>query len=152
MTAEIIIIYFSGSGHTKKLASHIFSGIKSINQKVKLMNIDQIDEHDWQQLVAAKGIILGSPTYLGGLAGQFKLFLDQSSKKGLWVQQLLVDKLAAGFTVATYPSGDKLNTLIQMAIFAAQHGMIWVSNNELGSKEWRSQSDRLMVGFDGNLC
>jgi NAD(P)H dehydrogenase (quinone) len=42
--------------------------------------------------------------------------------------------MAAGFTVATYPSGDKLNTLIQMSVFAAQSGMIWVNNSGLGEK------------------
>ena len=134
MTAEIIVLYYSGSGHTKILANNILSGVKSINKKAKLINVQSIDERGWQQLISAKGIMLGSPTYLGGVAGQFKLFLDQTSQKGFWRNQMLVDKMAAGFTVATYPSGDKLNTLVQLALFAAQHGMIWVNNDELGSK------------------
>ncbi len=36
------------------------------------------------------------------------------------------DKLAAGFTNSKTMSGDKLNTLFDLAAFAAQHGMIWV--------------------------
>ena len=37
------------------------------------------------------------------------------------------DKIAAGFTNSASRSGDKLATLIQFAILAAQHGMHWVS-------------------------
>ena len=52
------------------------------------------------------------------------------------------DKLAAGFTNSSSQSGDKLNTLIQLSVFAAQHGMNWVSlgllpgnNSSQGSPE-----------------
>jgi multimeric flavodoxin WrbA len=48
--------------------------------------------------------------------------------------------VAAGFTNSASQSGDKLSTLIQLAVFAAQHGMIWVgldllpgNNNSKGS-------------------
>jgi len=37
------------------------------------------------------------------------------------------DKIAAGFTNSGSRSGDKLATLIQLALFAAQHGMHWVN-------------------------
>ena len=37
------------------------------------------------------------------------------------------DKIAAGFTNSGSRSGDKLSTLMQMALFAAQHGMHWVN-------------------------
>ena len=37
------------------------------------------------------------------------------------------NKIAAGFTNSGSKSGDKLSTLIQMALFAAQHGMHWVN-------------------------
>jgi len=52
------------------------------------------------------------------------------------------DKIAAGFTNSASQSGDKLNTLQTLAVFAAQHGMIWVgldilpgNNNSKGSVE-----------------
>jgi NAD(P)H dehydrogenase (quinone) len=38
--------------------------------------------------------------------------------------------LAAGFTNSAGMSGDKLLTLQQLAVFAAQHGMIWVTLGE----------------------
>ncbi|MHB0986643.1 MAG: hypothetical protein ACYC05_13770, partial [Sulfuricella sp.] len=52
------------------------------------------------------------------------------------------DKIAAGFTNSGSRSGDKLATLIQIALFAAQHGMHWVNlalppanNSTTGSEE-----------------
>ncbi|XGA66369.1 hypothetical protein M5524_25855 [Duganella sp. BuS-21] len=52
------------------------------------------------------------------------------------------DKLAAGFTNSASRSGDKLATLQQLFIFAAQHGMHWVNlglppgnNSSTGSEE-----------------
>jgi NAD(P)H dehydrogenase (quinone) len=132
---DIVIPYYSASGHTKALAEAILEGVKSINKNASLINISEITEKDWEALQSAEGIIFGSPTYVGGVAGAFKVFLDDSSSyKSFWVNQVLVDKMAAAFTVATYPSGDKLSTLMQLAIFAAQHGMIWVNNAGVGNK------------------
>ncbi len=37
------------------------------------------------------------------------------------------EAVAAGFTCSASQSGDKLNALQQLAVFAAQHGMLWVS-------------------------
>ena len=37
------------------------------------------------------------------------------------------DKIAAGFTNSGSRSGDKLATLIQLALFAARHGMHWIN-------------------------
>ena len=56
---------------------------------------------------------------------KFKLFMEASSL--VWGRQLWKDKLAAGFTNAGGLSGDKVNCLIDLAMFAAQHSMIWVS-------------------------
>lgn len=65
--------------------------------------------------------------YMGSASAPFKTFMDATSgtvfaKGGLWR-----DKLAAGFTNSASRSGDKLVTLQQIAIFAAQHGMHWIN-------------------------
>jgi NAD(P)H dehydrogenase (quinone) len=131
---SIIIPYFSKSGHTKKLAEHVLLGVKKFNDKASLIDVENMSDNNWLDLEEAKGIIWGSPTYMGSVAGEFKLFIDDLSDRGFWTEQKLMDKMAAGFTVATYPSGDKLNTLIQLSIFSAQHGMIWVNHNGTGSQ------------------
>jgi multimeric flavodoxin WrbA len=42
------------------------------------------------------------------------------------------NKIAAGFTNSGNMAGDKLHTLVDIALFAAQHGMIWVGLAEYG--------------------
>lgn len=130
----IAIAYFSKSGLTSETARHIAKGISSVqNCMVELVNVEDMTQQSWETLDAAEAMIFGTPTYMGSVAGPFKIFMDQSGSPA-WINQKWKDKLAAGFTVATHSSGDKLNTLIQMSIFAAQHGMIWVGQNQIGSK------------------
>lgn len=130
---KILILYYSGSGHTVKLAHYVSEGVNSVAGATSyILNIENINDEKKTILTKADGIIFGSPTYMGGAAGKFKVFMDNLGGN-FWVRQKWKDKVAAGFTVATYPSGDKLNTLIQLAIFAAQQGMIWVGQSEIGS-------------------
>lgn len=80
------------------------------------------------QLDASDAIIFGTPTYMGGPAGQFKCFADATGEK--WFQRKWVNKVGAAFTVSGGPSGDKLNTLEYCFILGMQHGMIWVGMGE----------------------
>jgi hypothetical protein len=61
---------------------------------------------------------------MGSASAPFKAFMESTS--AVWTLQGWRDKLAAGFTHSAAPSGDKLGTLTQLAIFASQHGMVWI--------------------------
>jgi len=143
---KIVIPYYSASGHTHRLAEAILEGVSLVNSDVSLINVDEMSEEYWSLLEKADVIIFGSPTFMGGVSGKYKLFLDETSYRGYWTEQKFVDKMAAGFTVATYPSGDKLNTIFQLAIFAAQYGMIWVNNCDIGNKVSSSSNDHNECG------
>ncbi len=122
--ATVAVVYHSGYGHTAEQAKAVVRGAEGVaGTKAILIAVEQVDEH-WTTLEAADAIIFGSPTYMGSASAQFKTFMDASSKA--WFTQLWKNKIAAGFTNSASQSGDKLNTLIQLAVFAAQHGMIWV--------------------------
>lgn len=138
---KIAIPFYSASGHTRHLAEAVLGGVKTITSDAHLIDIVGLTSNSWSLIEGADGIIFGSPTFMGGVAGQFKLFLDEFSYRGLWTEQKLVDKLASGFTVATYPAGDKLNTIMQLSIFAAQFGMLWVNNCGVGSKVSKTIED-----------
>lgn len=120
---SVAIVYHSGYGHTKVIAEAVARGVGSIGGSTPhLIPVDTIDAH-WDTLAAADAIIFGAPTYMGSASAQFKGFMDASSKHwGKWR-----DKIAAGFTNSASQSGDKLSTLTQLAVFAAQHQMIWTS-------------------------
>src|SRR5208337_2085622 len=120
---KIAIAYHSGYGHTARIAEHIAQGAHSAGAKVELIKVDAITDEGWQKLDDSDAIIFGAPTYMAGASAQFKAFEDATV--GRWVKQAWQGKLAAGFSNSGSPSGDKLSTLLQIFIFAQQHGMLW---------------------------
>lgn len=126
---NIIIIYHSGFGHTKKQAEAVHRGAAMVTN-AELMSVEKID---WQKLDAADAIIFGAPTYMGSVSAQFKFFMDETGTR--WLNKSWNDKIAGGFTNGGSPSGDKVNTLIQLALYATSMGMIWVGQKELPGKE-----------------
>jgi NAD(P)H dehydrogenase (quinone) len=120
---HVVVVYHSGFGHTAKVAQAVGEGAQA-----EIISVDSLDNAAWARLDAADAIIFGAPTYMGSASAPFKAFMDASSSR--WFSGAWKNKIAAGFTNSGHYSGDKLNTLIQLAIFAAQHGMIWVGNNE----------------------
>lgn len=135
---RIAIVYFSQSGTTALMAEAIASGARiGADTEASLLRIrpEHIREGRWQDdatlqaLCAADAIMFGAPTYMGGVAAQFKAFADATAP--LWFQRSWKHKLAAGFTISGSPSGDKLHTLDYLAILAAQHGMVWLNWDEL---------------------
>jgi multimeric flavodoxin WrbA len=130
---KIAIVFHSGFGHTKVMAERVKAGAELVpGTQVRLYPVEEIDAH-WMDLEGADAIIFGSPTYMGNVSGPFKTFMDASSKP--WLERKWLDKLATGFTISGTPSGDKLNTLQSLMIFAMQHGMIWVGNADLPFNE-----------------
>jgi NAD(P)H dehydrogenase (quinone) len=134
----VSIIYFSGSGHTTKLAEAVHKGAASVaGAQTHLIAISGDDiakgrysnDDVFAKLDASDAIIFGSPTYMGGPAAQFKAFADATG--GRWFAGAWRDKIAAGFTVSMGPSGDKLSTLHYFFTLAMQHGMVWIGQSEM---------------------
>lgn len=134
----VSVIYFSGSGHTAKMAEAVHKGAASVEGvKANLIAIsgDDIVKGRYQneavlaQLDASDAIIFGTATYMGGPAAQFKAFADASGIK--WFTGAWRDKVAAGFTVSGSPSGDKFSTLQYLHTLAMQHGMVWIGLGEM---------------------
>jgi NAD(P)H dehydrogenase (quinone) len=135
---KVAVVYHSGYGHTEVQAKAVGKGVEKVDGVELHMLTAENAQEQWELLKACDAIIFGSPTYMGSASAQFKTFMDASSKA--WYTRDWQDKIAAGFTTSASQSGDKLNTLIQLSIFAAQHGMIWVglgllpgNNNSQGS-------------------
>jgi multimeric flavodoxin WrbA len=123
---KIAITYHSGYGHTARQAKSVLEGASSQSGvEAKLYDVTTLDDAAWSELDAADAIIFGAPTYMGSLSFKFKEFMEVSSKR--WYAQTWKNKFAAGFTCSAAQSGDKLNALIQLMIFAGQHSMVWVS-------------------------
>jgi multimeric flavodoxin WrbA len=136
----VAVVYHSGFGHTKVVAEAVIRGAASVaGTQAKLISVDELPTPDadrklggrWDELNAADAIVFGCPTYMGSVSAAFKKFMEDSS--GIWFAQSWKDKIAAGFTNSGGPSGDKLNALIDIAVFAGQHSMIWVNQGIMPS-------------------
>lgn len=126
MEARVVVAYHSGFGKTHELADAVCRGAASVaGTRAELCDIVDLDDAGWALLDAADAIIFGAPTYFGSVSAEFKRFIEASASR--WFDgPRWKDKLAAGFTNSKTMSGDKLNTLFDLVVFAAQHGMIWV--------------------------
>ncbi|ALC13918.1 flavodoxin family protein [Sphingopyxis sp. 113P3] len=129
---QVAIIYHSGFGHTEVLAGDVARGVEATGATAVMLRIEP-GQTDFGELFAAANqadaLIFGSPTYVGNVSAPMKAFMNESTR--IFMTRDWQDKLAAAFTVSGSPSGDKLNTLISLAIFAAQHGMVWIGTGQL---------------------
>lgn len=130
--SRLIVVYHSTYGHTKLQAEAVHQGASGVDGiKAEIMtaseaieNIDILDNAD--------AIIFGTATYMGNIASEMKKFMEASVKK--WFSGAWKDKIAGGFSNSSSFSGDKLNTLQGIVVFAMQHGMIWVGTGMFPSQ------------------
>jgi len=140
--STVVVIYHTGFGHTRVQAERVAAGAGGVTGvEAKLISVDELPPAEnggalsgrWDELNDADAIIFGCPTYMGGPSAAMKAFMETSS--AVWGRQGWKDKISAGFTNAGALSGDKLNTLTSLALFAAQHSMIWVSQGLFYSED-----------------
>ena len=124
--SKLAIVYHSAHGHTEFIARQVHAGTSEVDGIAAHLARAEDIARTPDELAGYDGFIFGSPTYLGGVSGPFKSFMDATGH--LWRTQQLKGKLAAGFTVSSLPSGDKQSTLLSMFVFSMQHGMLWVGN------------------------
>ena len=126
----IAIVYASRQGHTKMQAEAVARGAAAAGAKVKLFEsataIKKMSELD-----AAAAIVIGTPTYMGNISSEIKLFMENCVSR--WFSRVWSDKVAGGFTCSASFSGDKVNTMQGICLFALQMGMIWVGENQLAA-------------------
>jgi len=150
---RVAVIFHSGYGHTRVQAEAVHRGAASVpGVDATLIAVEDVEAH-WGDLDAADAIVFGSPTYMAGVSAPFKAFLDATSER--WSEQRWKDKLAAGFTNSAGFNGDKLATLQHLALFAMQHGMVWIGLGLLpGNHVSTGSADDLnrLAGFVGAMA
>lgn len=130
---RVAIVFHSSYGTTEKQAHAVGRGVRSVpGSELVVLTVEQALAR-FEDLNAADAIVFGAPTYMGSASGAFKAFMEETANR-VWAKQEWRDKLAAGFTSSAWPSGDKLQTLVQLSLFAAQHGMVWLGLDVLSSE------------------
>ncbi|MGY4923613.1 flavodoxin family protein [Streptomyces sp. 900105755] len=141
--ATVSVVHHSPHGHTRALAEHIARGVKTVpDVDVHLVEIlgEQVSQGRWSDeetmelLKRSDTIVFGAPTYMGSLSAVFKAFLEGAFHP--FLGQEWKDKLAGGFTHSAAQNGDKLFSLQQLAVFAAQMNMQWISVGDAAGNNW----------------
>jgi len=115
---KVLILYYSGSGNTKKMAKAIAEAMKSgaIN-----VTVEDVVKFDISSLPNYDGIVLGSPTYFSNVAWQVKKMIDESIVH--YGSGKLKGKVAGIFTSAgTSKDGKDCLKMLEVAL-GFHHGM-----------------------------
>ena len=116
--AKILIVYDSRTGNTEKMASAVAEGAKQV--KGIKVDVKKVEKATLEDLQAADGIIMGSPTYYGGMSGKLKEFIDKSVK----IHGQLEGKVGAAFTSSGGTASGAETTLLSILQAMLVHGMV----------------------------
>jgi NAD(P)H dehydrogenase (quinone) len=114
---KIIVIYYSRSGNTEKMAKAIGEGVEKEGLEVVVKNVKNANV---DELLKYEGIIIGSPTYYGTMAAEIKKLLDDSVK----FHGELESKVGAAFSSSANIAGGNETTVLDILNAMLIHGMI----------------------------
>jgi NAD(P)H dehydrogenase (quinone) len=119
---QVLIVYYSRSGNTKKLAEEIANGVKEVSGVGCL--VKAAPEVTKEDFLASDGVIAGSPVYFGSMAAPLKDLFDRL----VVVRKSMGDKVGAAFATGGDPTGGKETTLISIIQALLIYGMIVVGD------------------------
>ena len=119
---QVLIVYFSRSGNTKKLAEAIAAGVKSARGvECITKSTKEVTKEDF---LKADAVIAGSPVYFGTMAAELKEVFD----KFVAVRKKMGDKIGAAFATSGDLSGGKETTMMSIIQAFLIYGMIVVGD------------------------
>ena len=138
---NVLILFYSRHGSTAALAGHIARGVERVESVEAVLRtvppVSAVTEATapavpqqgpplvtLEELAAADGLIIGSPTRFGNMAAPLKYLLDSTGE--LWLSGALSGKPAGVFTSTGTMHGGQESTLLTMMLPLLHHGMILV--------------------------
>ncbi len=118
MAIDILVVYDSKTGNTEKMAFAVADGVKEVEGVTAI--VKRAEETTLDDLLAANGIIVGSPTYYGQMSSKVKALFDKSVK----IHEKLAGKVGGAFTSAGGTATGAETTLLSIVEAMLIHGMI----------------------------
>ena len=118
---NVLVLYYSKGGNTKKLAHEIMRGIESTGAQAVLRTSQEVTKEDF---VNSAGIIAGSPVYFGVMAADLKRIFDEFVS----VRRKMENKVGAAFACGGHPTGGKETTIFSILQCLLIYGMIIVGD------------------------
>ena len=105
---QILVLYFSKGGNTRKLAEAIAKGVEDVEGvSAVLKKTDNVIKEDF---LASDGVIAGSPVYFGFMAAELKKVVDEA------------------FATSGDPTGGKETTMMSIIQTMLIYGMVVVGD------------------------
>jgi NAD(P)H dehydrogenase (quinone) len=119
---KILVCFDSRSGHTESMARSVAAGAQSVPEvEVELREVDRTRS---QHLVAADGIILGTPTHFAQMSARLKTLIDDSIE----VYGSLNDKVGGAFASAGVAGGGGETAVLSLILALLSHKMVLVGD------------------------
>lgn len=119
---QVLIMYCSKTGHTKRLAEEIAKGVAEVEDvSCVVKSAADVTKDDF---AAADSVIAGSPVYFGTMAAELKEVFERC----IGVRKKMEGKIGAAFATSGDPSGGKETTLMSIIQALLIYGMIVVGD------------------------
>ena len=119
---QVLVMYCSRTGNTKKLAEEIAQGVGKVDGVTCVLKpTSEVTKADF---LSSDGIIAGSPVYFGTMAAELKGVFD----KFVGLRNKMGDKVGAAFSTSGHHSGGKETTIISIIQAMLINGMIVVGD------------------------
>ncbi|GBD98271.1 flavodoxin [bacterium BMS3Abin07] len=118
---QVLVLFYSKTGHTEKLAEEVAKGVESAGVKAVLRSTQEVTRDDF---LDSAGIIAGSPVYFGIMAHDLKRVFDEF----VGLRKKMEDKVGAAFATGGHQTGGKETTIMSIIQCMMIYSMIIVGD------------------------
>ncbi len=119
---QLLVLYYSKGGNTRKLAEAVAEGVNSVDGADAVMkSTGEVAQDDF---LAADAVIAGSPVYFGVMAADLKRVFDEF----IGTRKRMEGKIGAAFATSGDPTGGKETTMMSILQCLMIYGMIIVGD------------------------
>jgi NAD(P)H dehydrogenase (quinone) len=117
---SVIVVFYSRTGNTQKMAELVAEGVRESGCEMTVRRISEVETVAPEDLLPHEGIIVGSPTYYGGIAWELKRLFDDTVR----FHGDFNGKVGGAFASAANIGGGNETTIRQVLDVMLIHGMI----------------------------
>lgn len=123
---RILVTYHSRRGHTERMAQKVAAGARNVaGTEVVLKKVQEVEAED---LLAADGLIVGSPVYTGSMAAPVKTFFeDWHFRFDFYPSWKMRDKVGGAFATGGHGAGGREMTILSILTAMLHHRMVVLS-------------------------
>ena len=116
---DLLIVYTSKNGRTGAMVEPISQGMGDAGASAVVRTVEQVQ---WEEMLSAKGVIIGTPVRFGDVDWQIKRLFDVTAFQDY--PGPLSGKVGGAFTGGGRPGGGAELALLSMIHILLNHGMV----------------------------